>query len=74
VNHTNRGHHRANQRDISAKEIQEAIKTAKAAGRVTTKTGKYGTPQNIYHGTNGVTVVEETAGRNAGKIITVWRP
>jgi hypothetical protein len=29
-----------------------------------------GTPQKLYSGTNGLTVVEETAGRNAGKIIT----
>jgi hypothetical protein len=36
------------------------------------KTGKYGTPQNVYKGSNGLTVIEETQGRNAGKIITLW--
>jgi hypothetical protein len=35
--------------------------------------GKYGTQQNVYTGSNGVTVVQETAGRNAGKVITSWR-
>ncbi len=54
-------------------EIDEAIKTAKETGGIITKEGKYGTPQNIYTGTNGITVVEETSGRNAGKIITSWR-
>lgn len=33
----------------------------------------HGTPQNIYTGTNGVTVVVESTGRNAGKIVTSWR-
>ena len=41
--------------------------------KVTTKTGKYGTKQKHYEGDNGVTVVIETEGRNAGKVITVWR-
>jgi hypothetical protein len=53
-------------------EPEKAKETAKATGNVTTQIGKYGTPQNVYNGTNGLTVVEETAGRNAGKIITGW--
>jgi len=35
--------------------------------------GKYGTPQQVFTGKNNVVVVVETAGRNAGKAITVWR-
>jgi hypothetical protein len=54
-------------------EIEVAIKTARKTGNIVTKVGKYGTPQNVYTGSNGVTVVEETTGRNAGKIITSWR-
>ncbi len=64
---------RAAQRGISQGEIDAAVQTAKAAGRVVQQIGKYGTPQEVYQGTNGVTVVVETAGRNAGKAITVWR-
>jgi peptidoglycan hydrolase-like protein with peptidoglycan-binding domain len=70
---TDHGNVRSNQRNISPQEIQRAIDSAKKSGNVTTKTGKYGTSQNHYKGNNGVTVVEETAGRNAGKIITTWR-
>ncbi len=69
---TDHGALRSNQRGASQKEIQEAIKTAKETGNITTKTGKYGTPQNVYNGPNGLMVVEETQGRNAGKIITLW--
>ena len=54
------------------KSLEEAIKTAKETGNVTIKTGKYGTPQIHYKGSNGITVVVETVGRNAGKIITFW--
>lgn len=64
---------RAAQRKISSTEIEAAIKTAKETGNVITKIGKYGTPQIHYTGSNGVTVVVETIGRNAGKIITFWR-
>ena len=35
--------------------------------------GKYGTLQNVYRGSNGTTVIVETAGRNAGKVITLYR-
>lgn len=70
--YTNHGNIRSSQRNISTQEIEEAIKSAKENGNVITKTGKYGTLQNHYKGSNGVTVVIETSGRNAGKIITVW--
>ena len=62
---------RAAERGISSQEAQEALQTAKDAGNVVTQTGKYGTPQLIYQGSNGVTAVVETAGQNAGKIITL---
>jgi len=61
------------ERGITDDEVQEAIRTAKESGGVTTQTGKYGTPQNVYKGSNGVTVVVETSGRNAGKVITSYR-
>ena len=71
--YTDHGNLRSNQRGISPEEVQGAIRSAKITGNVTTKIGKYGTPQNHYKGSNGVTVIEETSGRNAGKIITMWR-
>jgi hypothetical protein len=46
--------------------------TAKQSAQITTTTGQYGTPVKVYKGTNGITVVEETAGRNAGRIITAY--
>ncbi len=69
---TNHGNQRFGERNISRQDVDHAIESAKEAGQVTTKIGKYGTPQNIYNGTNGLTVVVETAGRNAGKVITAW--
>lgn len=72
-NFTYHGTARALQRTISAQEVQLAIKTAENSGNITTKLGKYGTPQIHYKGTNGITVVIEKAGRNAGKVITLWR-
>jgi len=70
--HTDHGSLRAHQRKASEKDIQKAIKSAKKSGNVTVKNGKYGTPQIHYKGSNGLTVVVETQGRNAGKIITLW--
>jgi hypothetical protein len=70
---TDHGTLRSNQRGISADDANTAIQTATAVGKVTTKIGKYGTRQYQYEGTNGVTVVVETEGRNAGKVITFWR-
>ncbi len=72
-NFTTHGGVRSNQRNITSSEIEEAIRTAKENSNVAKKTGKYGTPQDHYVGSNGVTVVVETEGRNAGKVITVWR-
>ncbi|MBV8708332.1 MAG: DUF4258 domain-containing protein [Acidobacteriaceae bacterium] len=69
---TNHGNERLEQRNISQEAVDKAIESAKETGQVMTKIGKYGTPQNIYNGANGLTVVVETAGRNAGKIITAW--
>ncbi|MBV9037162.1 MAG: DUF4258 domain-containing protein [Acidobacteriaceae bacterium] len=69
---TNHGNERLEQRNISQEDVDKAIESAKETGQVMTKIGKYGTPQNIYNGANGLTVVVETAGRNAGKIITAW--
>jgi hypothetical protein len=64
---------RLGQRGISHRQAKEAIRTAKKLGNVTTKIGKYGTAQHVYRGGNGVTAIVETAGRNAGKIITVYK-
>lgn len=72
-NATEHGAIRTAQRRISSNEIDDAIRSATNTGRVSTVTGKYGTPQIHYTGSNGITVVVETSGRNAGKIITLWR-
>lgn len=72
-NLTEHGVLRFEQREISIKEVQEAIKSAKQTGNMVEKVGKYGTPQIHYKGENGVTVIQETTGRNAGKVITLWR-
>lgn len=72
-NFTGHGGARAIQRKISESEIQEAIKSAKSAGNIITKRGKYDTLQLHYKGSNGITVIMETEGRNAGKIITTYR-
>jgi hypothetical protein len=69
---TQHGGERLGERNISQSDIDTAKATAEETGQVTTQTGKYGTPQTVYDGTNGLTVVVETAGRNAGKIITAW--
>jgi SPP1 gp7 family putative phage head morphogenesis protein len=64
---------RSAQRKITSQDVDSAIRTATETGKVTSKLGKYGTPQIHYQGTNGVTVIVETEGRNAGKVITFWR-
>jgi hypothetical protein len=69
---TQHGNERLGGRKISPSDVDTAKKTAEEAGQVTTQIGKYGTPQKVYNGTNGLTVIVETAGRNAGKIITAW--
>lgn len=72
-NMTAHGAEQAIKRNISPNEIREAMKTARETGKITTKEGKYGTNQKQYEGSNGIIIIEETSGRNAGKIITVWR-
>jgi len=69
---TDHGALRISQRKITRADIEKAKETAIKTNNVIVKKGKYGTPQNHYKGSNGITVVEETQGRNAGKIITTW--
>jgi transcriptional/translational regulatory protein YebC/TACO1 len=64
---------RALERGISTDDVQQALQSAKETGNVISQPGKYGTVQDKYIGKNGVTVIIETVGRNAGKIITLWR-
>lgn len=61
------------QRGITQAAVNEAVQTAEATGQVASKVGKFGTVQNIYKGSNGITVVVETEGRNAGKVVTAFR-
>ena len=70
---TDHGAMRLSERKISMEEVKYAIETAKSENRITVKTGKYDTLQDHYEGSNGVTVVVEKTGRNAGKVITLWR-
>jgi hypothetical protein len=63
---------RLSERGITPDQAKAAVQAAKAAGNVITKIGKYGTPQNIYTA-NGIRVVVEGAGANAGKIITAFK-
>lgn len=72
-NFTDHGAIRSGQRKITQSDADAAIQSARETGDISTKIGKYGTPQIHYKGKNGVTVVVETKGRNAGKIITFWR-
>ena len=60
-------------RGITPGDVNTAIKSARAAGQVITKTSQYGTPQKLYNGANGITVVVEQSGRNAGKVVTAFR-
>lgn len=69
---TDHGHQRVGDRSITDKDIDAAIETAKKSGNITVKNGPYNTPQHHYHGSNGLTVIVETQGRNAGKIITMY--
>jgi hypothetical protein len=70
---TSHGAIRSSQRAISRAEASEAINSAKTQGNVTTQIGKYGTKQYVYKGSNSVTAIEGSSGRNAGKIITLYR-
>lgn len=67
------GAQRFAQRGFNNKDILEAIQSARQSGRVVSVLGRYGTVQFRYYGSNGVIVVVETEGRNAGKIITIMR-
>ena len=60
------------QRGITQQAIDYAVQSAERVGNVVTQTGKYGTPQNVFTGTNGITVAIETEGRNAGKVVSLW--
>ncbi len=70
---TEHGNMRIDDRSITQNEIQDATNSARQTGNVAIKTGKYGTPQIHYRGSNGLTVIIETVGRNAGKAITFFR-
>ncbi|MGE3771259.1 MAG: HK97 family phage prohead protease [Bdellovibrionales bacterium] len=70
---TDHGRQRTGERTITQKDIREAMRTAHATGNVKAKIGKYGTIQFVYRGANGITLAIETYGRNAGKIITLFR-
>ena len=69
---TEHGTLRGAERKFTPLDVEQAIESAKSSGQVTFQIGKYGTPQTVYTGSNGLTVVLETVGRNAGKLITAW--
>ena len=73
VDKTLHGAERFKERGFDDNDIVTAIRTAKESGSVVSRTGKYGTAQRVYNGTNGITVVIETEGRNANKVITLFR-
>jgi hypothetical protein len=73
IESTSHGAVRLTQRKIANNEVKAAIKSAEKSGNVIAKMGKYNTPQKVYKGSNGVTVIIETSGSNAGKIITTYR-
>ena len=70
---TAHGAERISERGITDEEAQEAINTATQSGDTSIQMGKYGTSQQVYNGSNGITVIVESSGRNAGKIIALWR-
>lgn len=69
---TDHGGVRTSERLPSVQEIDDAVKSAVSRGQYTVKKGKYGSDQIVYKGDNGLTVIIETEGRNAGKVITVF--
>lgn len=73
VEKTLHGAERFRERGFNENEVTSAIRTAKESGNVVERTGKYGTTQRVYNGANGITVIIETEGRNANKIITLFR-
>ncbi len=60
------------ERGITQQAVDYAIESAQRVGNVATQTGKYGTAQEVFTGTNGITAVVETEGRNAGKVVTTY--
>lgn len=66
------GNVRVNERAVYEKDVKFAIESAKKTGNISSKLGKYKTIQNHYHGSNGLTVIIETEGRNAGKVVTTY--
>lgn len=68
---TRHGAERLAERGISLAQAIAAVQAARSSGDFISKVGKYGTPQTIYTG-NGVRVVVEEAGANAGKIVTAF--
>jgi RHS repeat-associated protein len=60
------------QRGITQQAVDYAVESAGRVGNVATQTGKYGTTQQVFTGTNGITAAVETEGRNAGKVVSVW--
>lgn len=57
---------------ITQQAVDYAVESAQRVGNVVTKVGRYGTLQNRFTGTNGITVVVELGGRNAGKVVTAF--
>jgi hypothetical protein len=70
---TEHGSLRSGQRAITDKQIKQAVRSAEKSGNVIEKIGRYGTLQKRYKGDNGVTVIIQIEGRNAGKVITLYR-
>lgn len=73
ITFSNHAAERATEREVSKKDIQEAMDTALRSDNVIEQLGKYGKPQEIYNGENGVTIVLEEAEGGVKKIITLWR-
>jgi hypothetical protein len=70
---TEHGALRLAQRGISREMVSEALTTARETGAIKSNIGQYGTIQHVYQGSNGISVVVETEGRNADKVITAFR-
>ena len=60
------------EKGISQAMVDEAVSSAEQTGAIVSQIGKYGTIQQVYHGTNGISVVVETEGRNASSVITAY--
>ncbi|MFN7113512.1 MAG: hypothetical protein ACK4PK_04050 [Alphaproteobacteria bacterium] len=69
---TDHGTLRIGQRLRSEQEVNVAVESAIKTGKITDKIGKYGTRQFHYQGNNGLTVIIETEGKNAGKVVTAF--